>query len=446
MSNNTQSQENYPCPGLGNNTAVQSMFISLDLDVIGYVLRIIKDRDVFQALACKRFYDALVSTATEGVPCIRTVVNISYKFIELFNHASLEVVLTCLKDKNYYNSNSVRNRRCGESDVEFACRQDKLEMSLFAFACRNDKQGACLKMLIKYGAQDSKISTSAVNAIAHNNPVGLQILIDNGLQINFYNPNNFMANPLNYSITCGSVECVEVLIANGADTKRKYGTKTPFHSLSMTVLAPQNSVDSIIGMLVSSGSDINSTDMYGICPLKHSMTSDRNIGIVKALVNANADINRTKGSEYYGAATPLVCALDRRCCDDIAIFLIEAGANLDYYEPRLGSAIFCAIAEENTKIVKCLLKHHVSIESRNSDGMTSLMVACELTDSSIAHLLIEHGADLEAKNQETSLCVRNIATLRGHYDIVDLIDLKRSLVTPCESHVTPCETTCEWDY
>jgi hypothetical protein len=62
MSNNTQSQENYPCPGLGNNTAVQSMFISLDLDVIGYVLRIIKDRDVFQALACKRFYDALVST------------------------------------------------------------------------------------------------------------------------------------------------------------------------------------------------------------------------------------------------------------------------------------------------------------------------------------------------------------------------------------------------
>ena len=72
-----------------------------------------------------------------------------------------------------------------------------------------------------------------------------------------------------------------------------------------------------------------SRDIYGICPLKEAITSDIKIGIVKALVNAKADINNAKiGLRGYGSKTPIVCAIERRC-DNIRDFLAKAGGIID---------------------------------------------------------------------------------------------------------------------
>jgi hypothetical protein len=283
------------------------MFLSLDVDVVEYVLRKIKAMDVFSALTCKRFYEALTSTVVQGVPCILTSAFMAYKFVTKCNTGGLEVILSCLKNKHYF---------------YFPTRCRNPQGPLLNFACVYDKQGDCLKMLMKYGAFELVNSRSVVtDIVANNNHVGLQIVIDNGLKINFYNPNNHLANPLIYAIACGSVKCVEVLITNGAETRRKYTCgRTPFHYLSC--LTPQKSIESIIDMLLSSGANINSRDIYGVCPLKNAITDDLKIGVVKALVNAKANVNNVKLGAYR---TPIVCAIERHCYN-IRDFLMEAGA------------------------------------------------------------------------------------------------------------------------
>ena len=80
---------------------------------------------------------------------------------------------------------------------------------------------------------------------------------------------------------------------------------------------------------------------------------------------------------------------------DIVKLLIDLGANVNpenVSNPPL-------TATRDSGIVKLLLDHHADVDARDSDGATALWHAADLDDPSITATLLAHGASVEAADQ-----------------------------------------------
>jgi hypothetical protein len=82
----------------------------------------------------------------------------------------------------------------------------------------------------------------------------------------------------------------------------------------------------------------------------------------------------------------------------------------------------CTAAEEgDLDLVKSLLSEGANIEATtNSAGSTPLMLACSAGHSSVAKLLLEHGADLHARNKMRQNAL-TMAAMGKHYELADYL-------------------------
>ena len=122
---------------------------------------------------------------------------------------------------------------------------------------------------------------------------------------------------------------------------------------------------------------------------------------LKELIAAGADLNKEDKDGY----TALWIAAGQghvECLKE----LIAAGADVSM------SPLICAIWNENAKRVKGLLKSGANVNATHGKD-TALMIACQLGNEGIVNLLLENGADVNAKNSDgkTALCM---AVTQGH--------------------------------
>ena len=134
-----------------------------------------------------------------------------------------------------------------------------------------------------------------------------------------------------------------------------------------------------VNALIAAGADVKKGDTFGT-PL-HTAVARGNVGIVKALLDAGANIE-AKG---VGAAHPLhFAALSNQPA--AAALLIQRGAK---------------------------------IEARNSEEMTPLMLAAVNGKVEVAEVLIDAGADITASNKKYS--VAEYAAFIGSIPVVELL-------------------------
>ncbi len=86
---------------------------------------------------------------------------------------------------------------------------------------------------------------------------------------------------------------------------------------------------------------------------------------------------------------------------------------------------FCAPIHEavksgNVNTVVSLIEQGVSLDTRDSDGLTPLHVAASKGHKEIALLLLEKGADVKAQDKD-GLTPLHVATSKGHKEIVALL-------------------------
>jgi len=67
--------------------------------------------------------------------------------------------------------------------------------------------------------------------------------------------------------------------------------------------------------------------------------------------------------------------------------------------PDLAAQLRVAAAAGHASKVKSLLKHHVPVDAADADGDTALMKSVRADDPAVAKVLIQHGANLDVRNQ-----------------------------------------------
>jgi uncharacterized protein len=113
------------------------------------------------------------------------------------------------------------------------------------------------------------------------------------------------------------------------------------------------------------------------------------------LIEDNADIN---AKDPYGV-TALMFSLIAGSTD-VALRLIEKGAEVNSRDVDGRSALVEALTSENeipSEIVKSLVRKGADVNIRLAGGLTPLMIAVS-GDPRVVHLLVEAGADINAKD------------------------------------------------
>jgi ankyrin repeat protein len=94
--------------------------------------------------------------------------------------------------------------------------------------------------------------------------------------------------------------------------------------------------------------------------------------------------------------TPLILAT-YRSNNDVALFLIENTANLNY-SSKMGSTLMAAIYKNNTLIFDALIKKGIDLNLKDENKTTALMLAVTLQNLEFTKKIIESGADKTLKN------------------------------------------------
>ncbi|EHK44874.1 HET protein [Trichoderma atroviride IMI 206040] len=194
------------------------------------------------------------------------------------------------------------------------------------------------------------------------------------------------------AISCGHEVVVKMLLAQGADTNLEIGDGyTPL------ILAIEKGHKNIVKLLLERiAANIDTKDNMGQTSLLLAI-EERSIGIVELLLEKGADIE-AKGNK---GRTPLLraVAIGYPMEDGIKL-LLEAGANTEAHNDGW-TPLLLALEAKTVRIANLLLEKGANIEAKDNEGRTPLLRATTIYENSEAiKLLLQYGADIEAKDNE----------------------------------------------
>ena len=251
-------------------------------------------------------------------------------------------------------------------------------------------------------------------------------------------PEELDRDPLYYAALCGLRGLVErILTAHPQDLDPKAGA----YSAPLNVALARGHLD-IAQFLLDRGAvgdnmgEGRETGLY--------IASCRGyLDIVRSLIDRGADLNvrcndwiMYSGDESW---TPLHGAIHNDH-PDIALFLLERGANPDIRSDRDQTPLYIASSRGHADVVRSLIDRRVDLNAASCEGRAPLHAAIQNNHRDIVLLLLEHGADLETRDWGDWTAL-HMASHCGRADIVGLlISHGADLNAECESlylHGTP---------
>jgi uncharacterized protein len=99
--------------------------------------------------------------------------------------------------------------------------------------------------------------------------------------------------------------------------------------------------------------------------------------------------------------------------------LLRDGANVDSRDAEWPS-LHLAVGVGHKDVVKLLLDHSAEVDAKNNEGVTPLYLAAVEGHKDVVKLLLDHGAEVDAKNNE-GVTPLYLAAVEGHKDVVKLL-------------------------
>eukprot|EP00833_Pecoramyces_ruminatium_P014841 jgi/Orpsp1_1/1188873/evm.model.d7180000067864.1 len=155
----------------------------------------------------------------------------------------------------------------------------------------------------------------------------------------------------------------------------------------------------IVKLFLQHHADINIQNHKGFTPLMYACLSE-NEDVAKLLINHHADINAINHNRQ--TAVMLSCLGLEPCRETINI-LIEKGADLDIQDTlHQDTALTLACTQyQNSIIIKDLIiRGKANINLANGEGNTPLILACQNDIINIPKLLVDYGAEINARNTQ----------------------------------------------
>lgn len=228
----------------------------------------------------------------------------------------------------------------------------------------------------------------------------------------------------------GHGKIVQYLLQQGADTERR-----TYQDLTALHLAAARGNLEIVQLLVERGANKDASGFYK-CSALHLAVERGSADVVTFLLESGAspllhDVNgntpltlacRSGSAELVFA---LVETLDRIDAIDLKRQLIEA--------QRFGGWTPLNLAADggHFEIVVFLVEHGANLETKNDRGFSPLNSAAIRGHSDVVQFLLESGADTDSKNKQQNTPLLH-ASLPGHRDVVELL-LEHGAQTECKN-------------
>jgi ankyrin repeat protein len=229
----------------------------------------------------------------------------------------------------------------------------------------------------------------------------------------------------------GKVECTRLLL----DACRDHDVTPAADLLENAVWS--NSPE-LVGMLIDAGLDVNAGTGFGP-PLVTAC--QRSAELLRMLIDAGADVNAARNDQGH---TALSSALLFGSIDHVRL-LLEHGADpnsLLQDENFPGQTLLmqvcgsgpathsggmsdpekrAAIVARDETIVGLLLEHGADVNARDRDGRTALMLAAEKHQASLVRLLLAAGADVQVVDTRHGRTALHWAAVGGNPEVVRLL-------------------------
>ena len=275
------------------------------------------------------------------------------------------------------------------------------------------------------------------------NPAVCQVLIAAGANIEIKNGNG--RSPLHAASRFGKLGTVKMLVRAGAGVRvadndgdtcltlaAYFGhTETVRYlvglpdvevnheeSESFTALhfAVQEGHRDVVEVLIDAGADIDARTSEGCTPLHYACGGGK-LAIVKVLVKAGADVCATYNE---GATTCVMSAVHDRHTETVRYLVGLPEVDVNAANNRSCILLHAAVTrcnESHPDIVEVLIDAGADIEAKNGCGRSPLLLACEVGKLNAVKLLVEAGARVCATDDQGATCLI-LAAYFGHTETV----------------------------
>ena len=289
--------------------------------------------------------------------------------------------------------------------------------------------------LIRIGATDFE---ALFCASEYGNANVVEMLLENGVDVDSPNPNFLGHTPLWAASWRGQAEVVEMLLRAGADVDKATGDDgdTPLDIASGPEGGSEGHFE-VVKILLAAGADPNPGN--GGSPL-YSASIGGHDEMVEVLLRAGANVNYAGVAGWIGA-TPLWAASWEGSLESVEM-LLKAGAdvNIARTDADGGSSLYDSIEYEDAEtdtgssplyaasrcghanIVRALLAAGADVnKARLGTGETSLYASSFDGDPAIVKMLIDAGADLNKATTDNGMTPLYIASARNHFEVVEML-------------------------
>ena len=230
----------------------------------------------------------------------------------------------------------------------------------------------------------------------------VKILLKHGADINL-TTGDYGYTALMFASKYDHRKIVKILLENGADVNIQ--NRNGFTAL---IFASEHTNVQVVKMLLDYKADVNIQENNGDTALTTSICHEKpgTITIVELLLEHGADVNLTIGG--YTNYSALMSA-SRRGFSKIVKMLLEHGADVNALSNFGKTALMLTTDpirgndDDRAKTVKILLDYKADVNIQNNEnGSTALMIASRFGYSTIVKMLLEHGADVNEKDNNGS--------------------------------------------
>ncbi len=212
----------------------------------------------------------------------------------------------------------------------------------------------------------------------------LDYLIDRGADVDATTKSEI--TPLFWSVLNKNTSMMIRLLDRGANLWHRDAAGRQVHMIA----AHYSDNPDYLRLLLSMGLHVSERDFFGKTPLMHAVAMNSNVEMAELLIKYGADVHVVDDAKN----PPLLWAARNAKNPNIIRLLLEYGADILQKFDQGKSILHIAAVNPNPGIVDALLEGNITVDVRDDNGQTPLMLASGFNENAeVGLVLIEHGAE-----------------------------------------------------